>query len=202
METDFDATRAFPADVSADNFNVIDRIAASSFLNIWQEPDVVLYEESELALPYRVYYAVEVVDSAMAIVGDGAVVAACLGSRSNDGYLRQRSVELLVSQPRPWSVPCVVEALGDHVVQILEVMDGNFSKSLEPAFGEYLVTNQDRFLRLSRRCVSYSFEYYGRMSWNSYPGSRVIAELVAMGQSMEPTFGSGLRDILPKRKVD
>jgi len=201
LETDFDATRAFPAEVSADNIKLIERIAASSFLNIWQEPDVVLYQGTELALPYRVYYTVDVVDRAMSIVSDGAVVAACLGSRSNDGYLRQRSVELLVSQPRPWSVPYMVEALGDYVVQILEVMDGRLPKSLEPAFGEYLVANQDRFLRLSRRCVSYSTEYYRRTSWNSYPGSRVIAELVAMGQSVDQTFGSGLRGILPKRKV-
>lgn len=187
--------------MSADNIKLIERIAASSFLNIWQESDAVLFEGTELALPYRVYYTVEVVDRAMSTDSDGAVVAACLGSRSNDGYLRQRSMELLVSQPRPWSVPYVVEALGDYVVQILAVMDGRLPKSLEPAFGEYLVANRNRFLRLSRRCVSYSTEYYGRTSWSSYPGSRVIAELVAMGQSVDPTFGSGLRSILPKRKV-
>jgi hypothetical protein len=155
-------------------------------------------------IPRRLYCAVGVVDAAMAESGEAALVAACVGSRSHDGFLRQRSIERLLSDLRPWTIPFVVEALGDYVIEIVESLDGRVPGALGAEFGRYLVANEQHFFTLCRRCVSYWNEYdrYRYESrypdWMEYPGARVIADLVAAARSVEPDFGRKLTTVLPR----
>jgi hypothetical protein len=155
-------------------------------------------------IPRRLYSAVGVVDAAMAETGEAALVAACVGSRSHDGFLRQRSIERLLGDLRPWTIPFVVEALGDYVIEIIETLDGRVPGTLGPEFGHYLAANEKHFVTLSRRCVSYWNEYdrYRYESryplWNEYPGARVIADLVTAARSVDPDFGRELATVLPR----
>lgn len=155
-------------------------------------------------IPRRLYSAVGVVDAAIAETGEAALVAACVGSRSHDGFLRQRSIERLLSDLRPWTIPFVVEALGDYVIEIVVALDGRVPGTLGAEFGRYLALNEEHFVTLCRRCVSYWNEYdrYRYESryphWNEYPGARVIADLVAAARSIDPDFGRELATVLPR----
>lgn len=110
MRIDSLHVRAFPADVSRANKSLLKVLAASAH-GASQGVIEVNYEGEALQFSARVFYAIDLVDAAIIGPRDGAIVAACLGSRHKDGYLRQRSIEVLLSHPRAWSVPYLVEAL-------------------------------------------------------------------------------------------
>ncbi len=203
----FEATRAFPSSIAIPNAELINDLAATASLPVWDDPDLVELGQEVLLMPPRLYYSAAVVDAAMSLTGDRAIVAACLGTKSNDGYLRQRSIETLVANPRDWSIPYLVDALGDYVLEILQVMDGRVPGELESKYAEYLVANEERFLRRCRRCVSYWNEFDRFRSrrlypdWDSYPGARLIVDLFAAARALEPTFGRDLRRILPSKRA-
>lgn len=200
-------SQAFPPEIAAENLEIIESLAASAVFNSWRDPIDVLFEGGKLLLPSRLYYSVEQVDAAIGGSGDGVLVAACLGSRCDDGFLRQRSIEALLREPRPWSVPYLVEAVGEHVLEILQALDGQIPEELRPHLADYLVANESRFLYRCRQCVSYwnqfdRYRYDGLYpDWNDYPGARIIATLAEAARSAEPSFGLGLRSILPNRQA-
>ena len=166
------------------------------------------FDGATLIVPDRVYYSVWAIGLAMRRPGDTAVVAACLGSRSHNGYVRQRSIERLLQVYRPWAVPYLVEALGDYVLEILQVLQGQIPGSHEQDFAEYLIANEARFIYLSRRCVSYWKAFDGEQiivrpifsRWLSYPGAQLITELTDAARLLAPTFGAELRNVLPRRR--
>lgn len=202
-----ETAHAFPDEIVANNLEVIESLAASAFLSTLLSPIPVQFEGATLIVPRRGYYSVELVDAAIGGSDDGAIVAACLGARSHDGYLRQLSIEALLREPRPWSVPYLVEAVGEYVVEILQVLEGRLPGEFGSHFAAYLIANEDHFSRLCRQCVSYwnefdRYRYEGLYpDWNTYPGARIIADLTATAQSLEPSFGSGLENVLPNRRA-
>jgi hypothetical protein len=203
----FEATRAFPSSIAIANGELIDDLRATALLTICGDPDLVALGEEVLMMPPRLYYSPIAIDAAISLSGDSAVVAACLGSRHGDGYIRQRSIEALVADPRAWSIPYIVDALGEYLLEILQVMGGRVPGNLEKEYAEYLVANEDRFLRLCRKCVSYwnEFDRFRNRSlfpdWNLYPGAQIINDFVAAARTLEPTFGRELKGILPNRRA-
>jgi hypothetical protein len=203
----FEATRAFPYPIAILHGGLIDSLAATALWKAWESPEPVAFGDEVLMMPQRLDYSPAAVDAAMSSSGDSAVVAACLGTKSYDGYLRQRSIEALLANPRAWSIPYLVDALGDYVLEILQVMEGYVPGELEKDYAEYLVANEERFVRLCRRCVSYwnEFDRFRCRNlypdWNAYPGARLIADLVAAARTLQPTFGRDLKGVFPNRNA-
>jgi hypothetical protein len=200
-------TQALPADVVTANLELMATLAASAWVAATRDTIDVTFEGTIIRIPYRVYYAVETVDAAIQRGGDGAIVAACLGSRSNDGYLRQRCVETMLTDPRPWSVPYLVETLGEYVIEILQVFDGRVPERLEPEIAQYLVANEAHVLRLCRRCVSYWNEMYRypgggvHILWRDYVGAHIIANLVGLARTVSPLFAVRNSGAIPNGSV-
>ena len=64
-----------------------------------------------LKIPYRVYYRPERVRNLAQSAREG-VIAACLGSRHYDGFLREECLARTLSAEAPWVVPFVVQLRG------------------------------------------------------------------------------------------
>jgi hypothetical protein len=197
---------AFPADIARANADVMNLLAASATVQS-QSPIEVTYNAKTLRFPSRVYYASDLVDAAIIESGDGAIVAACLGSRHKDGYLRQRCIEVLLGNPRPWAAPYLVEALDERPVQILHAIAGGIPDDLLPDIGAFVIANEARFLWLCRRCVSLWNEFYrypgggAHVTWLQYPGARVISDMLAAARSISPHFGEKNRGAIPNGRV-
>jgi hypothetical protein len=194
--------RAFPADIARVNFDLLKSLAASAAGNS-QESIEVVFEGEGLRIPFRVYYDIGLVDAAVLVPGDAGVVAACLGSRHKDGYLRQRCIEAVLREPRAWSAPYVVEALDERPAQILQAIAGKIPDELLAAVSNFVTANEAHFLHLCRRCVSLWNEHYRypgggvHVTWSEYPGARVVAEIVAAARSTDPSFGVKNRGAIP-----
>jgi hypothetical protein len=110
---------------------------------------------------------------------------ACLYTRHNDGYVRQRHLRQLIGCTEPWVVPFVVQLLGEYVLEILNDLAqglgdlGVPGSELRRAFGRFVVENLEFFARTERRVVSY-YSCYHRWHYtdfSSYPPSALLDAL-------------------------
>ncbi len=108
-----------------------------------------------------------------------SVAAACLLTRSTDGYLRQRALRRIVSIQEPWTLPYVVLLLGEYVVEIAQ----DILKTL-PEFDQRLcirfVQENRPLMRLLRaRAASYWNCYYrpDYPEQRDYPALQALREL-------------------------
>jgi len=195
-------SRAFPKEVARANKSTLRALGASA-LSAPLALIEVTYQGKRLSFPYRVYYSIDLVDEAIMGSGDSSIVAACLGSRHKDGFLRQRCVEALLRHPRPWSAPYLMEALDERPVQILEAVAGQIPPELLSPLANFAVENEPRFLSLCYRSVSLWNEFYRypgagvHVPWREYPGARLIAEITAAARAIAPRFATKSQGAIP-----
>ena len=71
-----------------------------------------------LSIPARIY-----VEERRVMMGEGLArhLADCLLTRHHDGYVRARALARIISLNKPWSIPFVVQLIGEYVVEILVI---------------------------------------------------------------------------------
>ena len=87
------------------------------------------FREDVVVIPYRLYDA-EPVSAGPLLVGDEALVLACVLSRNHDGHARQRAVERMLASSEDWVVPYVVQLVGEYVVEIMATIWGALAADL------------------------------------------------------------------------
>lgn len=109
-------------------------------------------------------------------------------TRSNDGYIRHRSLSALISKPARWHVPFVVQLCGEYVVEIcVDVAD--YARLALPkdryminAYASFWRSNP-QFIELTRaRATSYWAEYgrsYRLADWPAMVALNQIEALIA-----------------------
>jgi hypothetical protein len=136
-------------------------------------------------IPYRIYNELPVTD--LAPEGSQVAVAIdCLYTRHHDGYVRQRALRRLLTSEDLWTVPFVLQLLGEYVIEICEDIDRFAHGDLlrRPAmirgFHSFAENNHD-FITLTRqRATSYWECYYRRahLYQATYPGLRALRSMV------------------------
>lgn len=127
----------------------------------------------------RVYYATEDVQAACRAAGIASQIALCLGSRHNDGYVREQCLQRLLLAEAPWMVPFVLQLLGEYVVEISTVIDGFLADCIPARYMEFANENPGHMHRLHQQATSYWNEYYRRAYPNrhEYPALRALQRL-------------------------
>lgn len=107
-----------------------------------------------------------------------ATAVACLYTRHHDGYVRQRALQHVLRSGEPWTVPFIVQLLGEYVIEICDDIY-RFAETELPnrpghlrAVGAFADENPD-FINLTRqRATSYWSCYYRHQhaGWKTYPG--------------------------------
>ncbi len=109
----------------------------------------------------------------------------CLYSRHHDGRVRQRHLEQIVRSEEPWTVPFVVQLVGEYVMEILQSVHNDLSdladlaaegSARRHAYGDFLARNPDFFPLTEHRTVSYRSCYHRRRfpAFGTYPASPVL----------------------------
>lgn len=131
-------------------------------------------------LPYRVYYARRDVTAAASREGTPGLVAACLGSRHYDGFLRQECVYRLLHSDESWVAPYVIQLLGEYVLEIGQTIEHALEAGNMRIYTDYARINRPHLQALERRAVSYWNAYYRQAysSWRDFPACRVLATLL------------------------
>jgi hypothetical protein len=101
----------------------------------------------------------------------------CILSRHRDGFVRQRSLEKILSSNNIWIPAFVIQLAGEYVVEILELIEKNLDSFDSEIYSEF-VMNNPKFLELTaQRIESYWDCYYRRTNRTQYAGFRILRYL-------------------------
>jgi hypothetical protein len=128
------------------------------------------------------------------LLDEQRALVACLYSRHNDGFVRQRWLGVMLTSHQPWVAPFVVQLLGEYVVEITAAIE-RFARERLPArteqrhaFSTFLAANPC-FARLTeQRAISYWSAYYRRQypSRPTYPALRALRALGDLARTPAP----------------
>lgn len=138
-----------------------------------------------VVIPYRVYNPVPPPHFADGLSSTEQAVAAGIYSRHHDGLIRQRALGTLLDRDEPWTVPFVVQLLGEYVIEICGDIEKFTRTALaaRPAMRASLPAffrHNPCFAELTRqRAVSYWSCYYRAMhvSRDTYPALTALSRL-------------------------
>lgn len=134
-----------------------------------------------VCFPARVYYAREDVRAACSAGGAVAQVAQCIGTRHNDGHVRQECLRDLLLAEEAWTVPFVLQLLGEYVVEIAVSIDDALADVVPARYAEFAAENPDHIRRLHQQATSYWNEYYRHTypDRHAYPALRALERIAA-----------------------
>ncbi len=146
----------------------------------------VLVQGEVLSAPARLYCLPDVLRSIIKeTTGDSRTLALCLGTRHWGGYVREECLRQLVSTDRPWVAPFIVQLLGEHVVEIVEVIAAAMPEANAASLSDFARENPEFMAITRQRATSYWDCYYRRRfpSLQTYPAITVLKAIDAMAQS-------------------
>lgn len=141
---------------------------------------VVKVHGETLRIPYRLYYDPDLFRRELSNSQTTAkLILLCLGTRHDDGYLRQACLQGLLKDAAPWLTPYVVQLAGEYVVEIAEDVADAIVERNPATLQPFALENPAYLATLERRVTSYWNCYYrtaypGR---HCYPGAKVLAAL-------------------------
>ena len=133
-----------------------------------------------LDIPWRVYYPSADARAAIALGGNAGLIAACLGTRHHDGYLRQLCVGKLLHIPEPWVVPYVIELLGEYVIEISNGIAQALQGKPIDAVMDFARDNRPHVQQRLQRAISYWNAYYRYAfpTWQEFPACAALSMLL------------------------
>lgn len=141
----------------------------------------VLLNGETVAIPERVYFPIDQIDSATEYVEDEMrQLALCIGTRHHAGLFREDCVRRLEAIDQPWIIPFLVKLLGEYVVEIVEAVT-ELLPSADPAQLAAFVAENPAFMATTRsRAVSYWNCYYRQQypKLSDYPGVKALDALL------------------------
>jgi hypothetical protein len=172
--------RFFPAFLTGD----VGDVARALSQHQWHPPSdgcLVQVGAEWVELPYRVYYADNDLIAAASSGGHPGLIAACLGTRHHDGFLRETFVRRLLQAEEPWIVPYVIQLLGEYVLEIGQVIEQALPMKDMRSYVGYARSNAPHLEKLQQRAVSYWNAYYRATypSWRKFPACKVLSDLIS-----------------------
>jgi len=110
----------------------------------------------------------------------------CLYSRHADGWIRQRRIEnVLRRPPQSWTVPFVVELVGEYVLEIVESIRSTLTEldvsgsDQQAEYGRFVGGYPPYLERVERRAISYWALYHrgAYPEYADYPGGALVESL-------------------------
>ena len=174
-----EVVRAFPQILEGDVRAVAAAVVKGQPHARFPLSDRVRLRGEELLIPKRVYYKASALRAACGREGWEGTVALCLGTRHHDGFLRQECATRLLQSDMDWTVPFIVQLLGEYVVEVILPIERWLQGGVGPAYRDFVADNPRYMVTLEKRAVSYWDCYcrdqYPRMQ--DYPGIRALSLL-------------------------
>ena len=83
---------------------------------------------------------------------------------------------------KTWIPPFVIQLAGEHVIEILRVIEQAIPNLDRPRYGEFVANNPEFISRTKQRIVSYWDCYYRSLKPAEYPGFRIQAFLEELAE--------------------
>lgn len=136
----------------------------------------VSFQSEKLQIPYRLYFQ-EI--KSVNLNETESVILHCLFTRHHNGFVRQKSLEKIISSKESIITPFVFQLLGEYLIQIIDVVNDNLSEKLTEDMIS-LAKENPQYLELTKqRMISYWNCYYRGYSSKKadYVGFKVLEKL-------------------------
>ena len=136
-------------------------------------------DDEIVQIPVRLYYPRSELLAVSSRQDDQGLIAACLGTRHADGYVREACLRRLLPVQQPWALPFILHLLGEYVHEIVQLIDLHFQHADLTMYLAYLDQNSAHFRDIERRAVSYWDIYHRRgcPKWTEYPANHAFQAL-------------------------
>ena len=169
-----DEIHPFPKDVAGPASELIALLSTSRGAKFPRTFDVTVRGE-RVAIPQRIYLDEQ---QLLNCAADRRPFADCLLTRHHDGFVRARALDRIIGLNKPWSIPFVVQLVGEYVVEILDQIDIAFDRIDLDVMADFVRENPAFIQLTTRRVVSYWNCYYRERSARAdYVGFRLINRL-------------------------
>ncbi len=128
-----------------------------------------------VSIPARVYFSEPAAADMEVLSERQRLITRCLLSRHHDGHVRERMVKHVLGYDETWTVPFVVQLVGEYVLEIIRRIEDGLRPEHQEPYGAFLRDNADFWARTRQRVVSYWNCYYRHEFPDrlDYPGMRL-----------------------------
>ena len=131
-----------------------------------------------ITLPYRVLFGDQLLPGTR-LTSRQQIIWHCIGSRSHDGYVRQRHIEALLATDLPeWALPYIIKICDEYVIEILRIVYTSLSQRDCTAYKRICALNFDYIKLGHSRMISYWNEFYRYdcYKYSDYIGKKLYRE--------------------------
>ena len=137
-------------------------------------------DNETLVIPYRLYFNEPDKEKERALTETQKAILNCIYLRHHDGFLRQRRLEQLVDTSYYWTIPFLIQLLGEYVFEILVILDKHINDKNIHLYQKFIKENPKHWRLTEKRVVSYWNEYYKRPKFpvlKDYVGQQIVSRL-------------------------
>ncbi|MDD5189645.1 MAG: hypothetical protein PHE50_01230 [Dehalococcoidales bacterium] len=170
---------AFPVSLTEDVDSVLKIMPVAIHLPTLYDKVIFYLNNQEVHLPSRVYNA-ETRNGLLDTLSEKQkTIYACIHSRNHDGYVRENSLKYLIENQTDWSVPYILQLLGEYVVEITQIIENDVKKIDKDRVSHFALINPKFICLIRHRVISYWDCYYrGEYPvFSEYPAYKVMDSL-------------------------
>jgi len=133
-------------------------------------------ENNSLEMPSRIYWKEHRLMNSKALSQTSRTIMACILTRHHNGYIREKYLNQIIDSNEYWTVPFLVQLLGEYVIEILDLVWSNFDMINSNHLVEFILENELYWYNTKQRIASY-WDCYHRnksLSKGDYIGFKLI----------------------------
>jgi hypothetical protein len=142
----------------------------------------------QIAFPYRVYFD-DVADIAyISLSPQQKMILHCIYSRNNDGFVRQKHLQLLLQlNYQDWTIPYIVKVCDEYVVEIIEMIYFMLKEQDTMRFKQFCMENAELTHKSYTRMISYWNAFYRDRCYrfHEYIGRKLFRDCFGYSRSYE-----------------
>lgn len=155
---------AFPTEFAALARTAISRLPPSQLAPSTHSIGPIRINHQPIHIPSRIYATPVPLPSKVNAQATENRITTCLYTRHHDGYVRECFLRALLPVRTIWEVPFVVQLTGEHVVEIIGVIEAALSDDQALLFSQFARENAE-FIRLTRQRLTSYWNCYYRHQW-------------------------------------
>ncbi|GEM_PF-882673 len=129
--------------------------------NLIHENELKLKLENEiLTIPYRLYFDEPNPELEKSLTENQKDILNCIYLRHYNGYLREKRLSLLSKNSDKWTVPFIIQLIGEYVYELLPIIDKKVNTHTLDFYADFIDKNPKYWQQTESRMISYWNEYY------------------------------------------
>ena len=131
----------------------VDNLIHESELNI-------KFNNENLIIPYRLYFNEPNPELEKSLTDKQKDILNCIYLRHHNGYLREKRLNLISASSENWTVPFIIQLVGEYVYELLPIIDKKINENTLDYYAQFRDENPRYWQQTESRMISYWNEYY------------------------------------------